>query len=146
MTRFSALLTRLLCSFSVVGMLIVVPSAQAQSHASARVLIPFDFSVNGMHAPAGQYLIKMASFNMMSVVNTTTGTTQFWLVRQEQGRDVQDHGRLVFERDGQGTYLTQIWVAGTSNHSETIGRPKIRREIVAKNGSAPVSTFEIALK
>lgn len=146
MTTYSAILTNLICTLPVAGLLLAEPTAPAQTSPAATATIPFAFSVNGANMPAGRYALKMVSENMVSVLNLTTRTTQLWMVRPEYGREPQSRGRLIFERNGGSSYLTQVWLAGSTNHSEMIGRPKHEREVVAKNASSTISSFEIALK
>lgn len=66
------------------------------------------------------------------------------MVRPEAGAAVETQGRLVFHRAAGRTYLTQVWMAGTSMHSEVVGRPKPSSELA--KGKQPVATFELAMK
>ena len=67
------------------------------------------------------------------------------MVRLEGGRVVQTRGRLIFHRDETGNSLTQVWIAGTTIHSELMVQPKFH-QTVAKNDPSAGSFIEVAIK
>jgi hypothetical protein len=144
MNRSSAILAKLLRSLPVAaGLLCAAPVASAQD--SQSVNIPFAFSANNHHMEAGHYQVQLVSDRFLYLRNANTARSEIMMVRPESGRVIETRGRLVFHRAAGRTYLTQVWVAGTSMHSEVVGRSKPEAELVNK-GQAPVSTFELALK
>jgi hypothetical protein len=95
--------------------------------------------------PAGYYQVQLLSDRFLSLRNIKTNKTQVLMVRPEAGSVIETRGRLVFQRDGNRNYLTQIWVAGTSLHSEMAVQHKPEPELA--KGPAPArSTIELALK
>ena len=144
MNRSSAILAKLLLSLPVAaGLLCAAPVASAQD--SQSVNIPFAFSANNHHLEAGHYQVQLVSDRFLYLRNANTARSEIMMVRPEPGRAIETQGRLVFHRAAGRTYLTQVWIAGTSMHSEVVGRPKPVAEL-ANKGQAPVSTFELALK
>ncbi len=81
----------------------------------------------------------------MSLCNLETGKTQLLMVRLEGGRAVQTQGRLVFHHDETGNSLTQVWIAGTTIHSELMVQPKLQ-QTAAKNDPSAGSSIEVAIK
>jgi hypothetical protein len=144
MNRSSAILAKLLLSLPVAaGLLCTAPVASAQN--SESVNIPFAFSANNHHVAAGYYQVQVVSDRFLSLRNVKTSRSEFMMVRPEAGPAIETQGRLVFHRVGGRAYLTQVWMAGTSVHSEVVGHPKPASELAHK-GQPPVSTFELALK
>ena len=144
MTRHSAILTNLLCSLPFAGLLVGSPGVSAQM--KTRATIPFAFSANNVSLPAGAYEIQMVSEKVLTIRNTRTSQAKYMTVRPEYGREAQTRSRLVFQKDGGDPYLTQIWVDGSAQHSEILGRPRPQRELVARKSSPGPTTVEIALK
>jgi hypothetical protein len=143
MTRHSAILTNLVLSLSLAtGLLYAAPSASAQTSETAT--IPFAFSADHQQFPAGTYEVRCLPDGIMSLRNLDTGRTQLLMVRVETGSVVETRGRLVFHLSQTENTLMQVWVPGTTVHSELTVQPKLQR-LVAKNGP-PVSTSEVAMK
>jgi hypothetical protein len=67
------------------------------------------------------------------------------MARPESGRAIETRGRLVFHRAARRICLTQVWVAGTSMHSEVVGRPNPVAELTKRVEPAG-SAVELALK
>lgn len=143
MTTYSAILTNLICSIPLAGLLLAGPSAPAQT--TSTVTIPFSFSANGATMPAGRYVLGMDSERIVSFRNVETRAKSMLLVRPEYRLEPQSRGKIVFQRNGGAFYLTQVWLPGSTEHSEMIGHPK-PGQIVAKNDASATSTVEIALR
>ncbi|HTV56067.1 MAG TPA: hypothetical protein VMI06_14285 [Terriglobia bacterium] len=143
MTRHSAILTNLLFSLSLAtGLLCATSSASAQT--SERATIPFAFTADHQQFPAGTYEVRRLPDGLMSLYNLETGKIQLLMVRLEAGRTVQTRGRLVFHHDETGNSLMQVWIAGTTVHTELMVQPKLK-QAVAKN-VLPESTVEVGMK
>ena len=144
MTSRIANLSNLILSLSLAtGLLCAGATASAQSTAS--VTIPFGFSANNQYVPAGAYIFKLLSDRYLSLRNLATNRTQFLMVRPEAGQAIETRSRLVFQQDGSRKYLAQVWIAGTSMHSEMVVQHKPEQTLGKKN--TPVgSTIEVALK
>ena len=142
MTRHSAIFTNLLLTLPLVaGLLGAAANASAQT--AERATIPFAFTANHLQIPAGNYEVRILSNGLLSLRNVETGKAEFLMIRRDEDRSVDTRSRLVFQRDETASHLTQVWIAGTSYHSELAFQPK-PGQLMAKN--SPVATFEIALK
>jgi hypothetical protein len=143
MTRHSVILTNLLLSLPLAtGLLCAATIASAQT---SKVTIPFAFTANHEQMPIGTYEVKLQSSYFLALRNIETAKTQVVMVRPEEGRAIETQGRMVFQRDGSGSHLTQVWVAGTRFHSELTVQPKLQKS-VAKNDALAGSSFEVAMK
>jgi hypothetical protein len=144
MKRRSAILTNLFLSLPLAtGLLCAAANASAQAIETAT--IPFAFSADHQSFPAGTYEVKRLSDGLMSLSNLETGKIQLLMVRLEGGRAVQTRGRLVFHHDETGNSLMQVWIAGTTIHSELMVQPKLQ-QTVTKNDPSAGSTIEVAMK
>ena len=143
MTSRVANISKLIFSLSLAtGLLCAGANASAQTTAS--VTIPFAFSANNQYVAAGTYKVELLSDRYLSLRNTASNQTQVLMVRPEDGPTIETLGRLVFHQEGSRKYLAQVWIAGTSLHSEMAIQHKPGREL-AKSKPAP-STIELALK
>jgi len=141
MTSRISNLSNLILSVSLAtGLLSADATASAQTTAS--VTIPFGFSADNQNMEAGSYKVELLSDRYLSLRNIATNKTQVLMVRPEVGQAIETRGRLVFQQEGSRKYLAQVWIAGTSLHSEMAVQHK-RESESAKNN---VTTVELALK
>lgn len=144
MTLRTANLSNLILNLSVAaGLLCAGVSASAQTIAS--ITIPFAFSVDNQNVPAGSYSVEMLSDSFLSLRDKATNQTKIFLVRPELGQAIETRGRMVFQQAGSRKYLAQVWIPGTSLHSEIAVR-HMRELESAKSKVTPSSTVELALK
>jgi hypothetical protein len=144
MTRRSRILSNLLLSIPfAAGVLFAAPLASAQN--TATFTVPFDFSANNQNVPPGSYVAQLQSDRFLSLRNVKTGRSQVVMVRPDDSGRMTNTGRLVFERYGRRSYLKQVWIGGTSSHSELVVRPRIEQELAWQ---APhfIGSIEIASK
>jgi hypothetical protein len=138
MTSRIANLSNLILSLSLAtGLLCAGATASAQTTAS--VTIPFRFSADNQNVEAGSYKLELLSVRYLSLRNIATNKTQVLMVRPEAGQVIETRGRLVFQQEGSRKYLAQVWIAGTSLHSEMAVQHKRERE-------NKVTTVELALR
>ena len=143
MSRLSSTLTNLLLTLPLVaGMLGSTTAAYAQTGATATV--PFAFSANNVHEPAGTYRVQLLSDRFMCLRNVKTGKTQCLVVRPESARIIETQGRLIFQRYGSQKYLVQVWIPGTNIHSEIA--QKHEEAVVEATAPASAAQIEVALK
>jgi len=141
MTSRTANLSNLIFSLSLAaGLLCSVAIASAQTTAS--VTIPFGFSADNQRVEAGSYKVELLSDRYLSLRNIATNKTQVLMVRPEEGQAIETRGRLVFQQEGSRKYLAQVWIAGTSLHSEMAVQHKRERE----SAKDSVTTVELALR
>jgi len=142
MTRHTAFTNLLLSLPLATGLLCAAPAASAQNTAS--VTIPFGFTANNHHLAAGSYKVQVSD-RFLTLYNVKTSRTEILMVRPESGRAIESQSRLTFRSNGGHYYLAQLWMAGSSTHSELVARPSRNRE-VAQAIQPASQTFEIALK
>jgi hypothetical protein len=143
MTPRYANLAKSILSFSLAaGLLCAGVNASAQTTAS--VNIPFAFSADNQTVQAGHYKVELLSDRYVALRNTETNQTQILMVRPEEGTAIESRGRLTFRQDGSKKYLAQVWIAGTSMHSEVAIQHK--QEQTLAHNTPDVSMIEIALK
>lgn len=143
MTLSFANLTKSILSLSLAsGLLCAAANASAQTTAS--VTIPFAFSADNQVVQAGHYNLELLSDRYLSLRNTSTNQTQVLMVRPESGAAIETRGRLIFHQDGSKKYLAQVWISGTSMHSELAVQHKQERTMARRAGVA--STTQIAMK
>jgi hypothetical protein len=144
MTRRAAILSNLLFSLPLAaGLLTSATHASAQTNLDFNV--PFAFSAGNQHLPAGHYRVQSLSSCILSIRNVKTASTIAVMVRTEQGRPLESQSRLVFDREGNQNYLTQVWTADTSRYSKLTSRPRRDQELRTQIHPAP-STVEVAAK
>jgi hypothetical protein len=143
-TRRAAILSNLLFSLPLAaGLLASAIPASAQTNLD--VTVPFAFSVGNQHLPAGHYRVQSQSNYFLSIRNVETSGTTVVTVRSEGGRHLQGNSRLVFDREGNQNYLTQVWAPETDRYSELPSRPRHDQELRTQVHPAP-STVEVAAK
>lgn len=141
-TRRAAILTNLLLSLPLAaGLLGSASTASAQT--SLNVNVPFAFTANNQHLPAGQYRVERLSERFLSIRNLKTASTVTVMVRPEEGRIFESYSRLVFGREGNRNYLTQVWTPGTNRYSQLVTRPSFNQELAKHPAS---SIIEVASK
>jgi hypothetical protein len=144
MTRRSRILTNLLLSLPLAtSLLCAAPHAAAQT--SASFTVPFAFSANNQEVPAGSYNIQLQNRFLYLRSLKTTKTVILMVRPDDSARMTDTPGRLVFQRYGRRNYLKQVWIGGTSRHSELVVRPRVEQEL-AKGTPQAASSFEVAAK
>ena len=93
---------------------LIAVSAHAQtSNYQMRASIPFKFTVGQKTLPAGDYTISFvnrASDATMMLIKSTDGhVSKIMQMLPVQAREIQESGKLVFNRYGQQYFLSQIW-------------------------------------
>lgn len=141
--RYANLAKSILSLSLAAGLLCAGVNASAQTTAS--VTIPFAFSADNQIVQAGHYKVELLSDRYVALRNTSTNQTQVLMVRPEAGTAIETRGRLTFHQDGAKKFLAQVWITGTSMHSEMAFQHKQERTL-AQRAPDDVSTIEIAMK
>ena len=144
MTTLIANLSKLMLSLSLATGLLLCAGANASAQTTASVTIPFAFSADNQNVTAGSYKVELLSDRFLSLRNTATNQTWVLMIRPETGSAIETRGHLTFQQEGSRKYLAQIWIAGTSMHSEMAIQHKHERNL-AKSDTAP-SAIELALR
>lgn len=124
------------------GLLCAGVNASAQTTAS--VNIPFAFSADNQTVQAGHYKVELLSDRYVALRNTETNQTRVLMVRPEEGAAIESRGRLIFRQDDSKKYLAQVWIAGSSMHSEMVVLHKQEKTLSQRMPN--VSMIEIAMK
>lgn len=79
----------------------------AASHVSKNIQVPFEFKVDKMTLPAGEYRLEHEFGGyMVTIVNVQTGCCV--RVLRDPSYRSPDRARLIFEPTGQGYKLTRV--------------------------------------
>lgn len=143
MTRNHLLLNLALGLSLAGGLVAATPAASAQTN-EMRITIPFAFTADNVPLPAGSYTVSRHGDYFVYLSNVNTGETKILMTRSEAGESNLGASRLTFHRQPGGIYLGQIWIAGSSVHSELSTHPKTDKEMA--KSSPEFSTFDIATK
>lgn len=131
MFRLSSLLSYALLALPLVAAL-PGPTCAAQAQFVV-VNIPFNFSANDQHLPAGRYRISLeSSGRYLSFLNMNTAREQYLMVLPASVKNTKVQGRLLFRRYGDANYLSQAWMPGQGEGREFIrshGEQEILREM-----------------
>jgi len=144
MTRRAAILSHLLFSLPLAaGLLASAIPASAQT--TLKVDVPFAFSANNQQLPAGSYWVQRQSDYFLSIRNVKTASTVVVMIYPEKGSPLESHSRLIFVREGNQNYLTQVWTPDSNRYSKLTSRPRYNQELRTQIHPAP-STIEVATK
>jgi hypothetical protein len=128
------------CALAI-GSLASTQSASAQN-TTVKVTIPFDFQTSSQKLPAGTYLVKRESADIIRLAGPDKADG-FVLMHAASRSKAPDHGMLSFDHTGGKYYLRQIWTAGSTNGLECEKGRAEKAALVATNTEA-VSTVELA--
>jgi hypothetical protein len=143
MTRTRIFANAALALSLTAGLSAATRTASAQSGTTRMtVTVPFAFSADKKPMPAGTYTVAIDKDRFLTFNNTQTGKTTVVLIRTDSYTANRGGTRLTFHRESGQTYLSQIWVSGSSIHSELISHPKPQRELALL--SQPDTTIELA--
>ena len=105
-------------------------NAQAQAPSRARVDIPFEFSAGKTTLHAGVYNIRRMSADVVTLRSEDGKSTVILHAPvTETSRDSNAVARLVFSKQGDEYFLSQIWLTADSGRRVWIGHDAERVEI-----------------
>ncbi|HXR99131.1 MAG TPA: hypothetical protein VN724_01130 [Pyrinomonadaceae bacterium] len=108
-------------------------NAQAQAPSKARVDIPFEFSAGKTTLHAGVYNIRRMSADVVTLRSEDSKSTVILHAPVTQtSSDPNAVARLVFSKQGEEYFLSQIWLTADSGRRVWIGRDAERVEIALK--------------
>jgi hypothetical protein len=108
-------------------------NAQGQTLSRARVNIPFEFSAGKTTLHAGVYDIKRMSADVVSLRSEDGKSTVILHAPvTESSNNPNVVPRLVFSRQGEEYFLSQIWLSADSGRRVWIGHGAERVEIALK--------------
>lgn len=108
------------------GVLTLGPFAQAQhSERSIKANIPFDFTVGSRAFPAGRYLLVRIDPSVLELRDSEGRLLANLLTQSVQSMNVPVQPKLLFDSEGGGHVLTQVW-----QEDETIGQQILASRLV----------------
>jgi len=108
-------------------------NAQGQAPSKARVDIPFEFSAGKTTLHAGIYNIKRMSADVVTLRSEDGKSTVILHAPVTQtSTDPNAVARLVFSKQGEEYFLSQIWLTADSGRRVWIGHGAKRVEIALK--------------
>jgi hypothetical protein len=130
--------------FATLSLFIVLTCVSAYGRApyQIQVNVPFDFIVGDQTFPAGDYIIENYGFYTQALVirsqdNRTATTVLSMPVRVSSA---QAATKLVFHRNGDRYFLTQVWRAGDTEGRELL-KSKLYREVINSPSQREVRTI-----
>lgn len=126
-------------AFLLLSVIWVVPSLYGQSSSVMTAKIPFQFHVGKTSLPAGDYTVKPLSPAALLIRSDDCRSSAIVLTISAQTSQVQDKGRLVFNKYGDQYFLSKVWHPANNMGRELL-RSKLEREL-AKNMSRPQTTI-----
>jgi hypothetical protein len=108
-------------------------NAQAQAPSKARVDIPFEFSAGKTTLHAGVYNVRRISADVVTLRSEDGKSTVILHAPVTQtSSDPNAVARLVFSKQGEEYFLSQIWLTADSGRRVWIGHGAERVEIALK--------------
>jgi hypothetical protein len=108
-------------------------NAQGQAPSKARIDIPFEFSAGKTTLHAGVYNIKRISADVVTLRSENGKSTVILHAPvTETSSDPNAVARLIFSKQGEAYFLSQIWLTADTGRRVWIGRDAERVEIALK--------------
>jgi len=112
---------------------LAVVNAQAQAPSKVRVDVPFEFSAGKTTLRAGVYSIRRMSGDVVRLRSEDGKSTVMLNAPVNlSSSDPNAIERLVFSKQGEQYFLSQIWLTADSGREVWIGREAERIEIALK--------------
>ena len=119
-------------------------------YAQTRVVadVPFDFTVQTVTMPAGEYALKplSATNGLIQILNLETGRSVAVLAPSAlstyKGKDV-DSGKLIFHKYGDRYFFSEVWTPSGPRGRATPS--KLEQEIRAGNAERQMASVSISL-
>ncbi len=113
--------------------------AQLPSPGGVKANIPFNFTVNRMTLPAGEYTVSNSGTSGVLLISAQDSSQRgFISTIGVQANKGSSQTKLVFHRYGDQYFLSQIWVSGESSGRE-LPRTRAEKELMAKAASDSVT-------
>ncbi len=118
--------------------------AFAQSSATARFDIPFEFVIGDITLPAGDYTVNYeVKTALLQIGKTGKSVSAIVLTGPTQSKEAADGTRLLFNRHGAKYFLSQMWVSGNDRGCE-VHKTNYEREVMAQG--LKTKTIQVAAK
>ncbi len=124
-------------------LLMALAPAYAQK-TSATVNIPFAFTVDDVHMPAGQYLITEPSEKVISIQRVGGSEVKVTLTTSGSAARTTGPAKLVFHRYGNAYFVAAAWMPNSDHAREFFASANEIR--VARNGGQDVVELALLIK
>ena len=138
-------LNRFALALSVVAALVVLlaPAAHAQNKTIAN--IPFDFTVQNVTLPAGEYALQATSATLSGLVQITNADTRKTVMvmaapslSSHKGK-ADGNGKLIFHRYGDRYFFAEVW--SPNGPTGGVMPSKLERELQSSEGKQMASVI-----
>lgn len=137
-------------TFIVSMALILISAAEsnAQTGATIKVRIPFDYAVGNKNLPAGKYHVQKTAEGIFTVRSEDGKQSMFANIVCDIQSRKNTTAKLIFHRYGNEYFLSQIWL--TSELGVQLSKSKAERKAeanmrLAKNDAKPLTVEVVAL-
>ena len=134
-------------SMAGILMLLGVASSHAQTSASLKAVIPFEFKVLNQTLPAGSYTISFARAESRDVIwikNQDSSAVVNVITYGHKEKRMHDDAYLTFHRYGDQYFLAQVWTAYADEAREP-AKSRSEKELLqsaAKGGTHGKAAYE----
>jgi len=103
------------------------------------VNIPFAFTAGKMTLPAGEYRVQStAEASSALLIQRTDGSAATYVMPHAvQANRPQTQSKLVFRRNGERYFLSQVWIEGHSRGKELSPSAKEKEQTLLARNEAP---------
>ena len=140
---------RLFGSFSAIALLacltVALPTNAGAQTNKMRAAVPFDFQVNGMAMPAGQYIFESSINGGIIYLTTPEGVRHAAITLPLGNPNNPKKPQVVFERLGERYRLSEIWVNGGGAGSG-LRQTKAEKEYASRHGKGSLVALSLVQK
>ena len=108
--------SRLWLFVAAMGLILAVGPGVAAAQDTLSVNIPFAFILNGKTNDAGQYTVRVTESRTEVWLTPAKGTGAVAAVITRLAASAPDDSRVVFDKVGNSTYLSEIWIPGEDGY------------------------------
>ena len=100
--------------------------------------IPFQFTAGQMTLPAGEYRVQNTGEAPFLLIQRTDGSAATYVMPHAvQANRPQTQSKLVFRRNGERYFLSQVWIEGHSRGKELSPSAKEKEQTLLARNEAP---------
>jgi hypothetical protein len=114
---------------TVLGVVLAIVPAHAQSGSRVSANIPFDFSVGNTTLKAGSYTVEQLQSGIIAFSSSDEKEHQFALTVPGDSGNQNQESHLVFTRYGSETFLKRVFLSGNEEYHELL-RSSREKELI----------------
>jgi hypothetical protein len=124
---------------TVIGAVLAIAPAHAESDSRVLVDIPFDFSVGNTPLKAGSYRIKELQSGILAFSSQDGQGNQFALTVPDESANRNHQPKLVFTRYGSEAFLNQVFLSGNDDCRQLLPSSRERKLIQERTSGEELS-------